>query len=291
MGKNHHYVPRVYLKRFCQNKSEKIWVFDKNKAKSFNTNIKNVASQMKFYSLRVEDVKDGISTEVIEDILSNFEGHYVEMLDSILGALYKDGHFSVKMKFQVARYILLQMLRTRSFRNSMTEVAKMEGEIYGDEPIVNQQDIALIQTQFMFNINEIDSLARALCRNTWFVGRFPAPSFYTSDTPVVYRAHTVDSGKDLNGLAAPGLELALPLNPYHLLVIFGKEGFPKMRRYDCKILEVSEGDIQYYNTMQVLQSYRTVYSYNDDFDLVRDLLKHKPDIADIDKPRLQLKTK
>ncbi len=88
MGKNHHYVPRVYLKRFSEDQrkdKEKVWVFDKKNSSSFSTNVKNVASENKFYTMRQEDMKEGVNVEVVEDTLSTFEGDYVETIDEILG--------------------------------------------------------------------------------------------------------------------------------------------------------------------------------------------------------------
>jgi hypothetical protein len=44
-----HYVPRFLLRNFCTGKKLKLWPYDKSTAKSFETNIQNVAGERDFY--------------------------------------------------------------------------------------------------------------------------------------------------------------------------------------------------------------------------------------------------
>ena len=51
--KKQHYVPRFYLSNWANEKGQ-IWVFDKSLKKSFQANIKDVASSNYFYDIPKE---------------------------------------------------------------------------------------------------------------------------------------------------------------------------------------------------------------------------------------------
>lgn len=63
-----HYVPRFPLRNFCAGEKPKIWAFDKNTGKSFETNVRNVAGERDFYDLSVGD-----ATLSLEEGLSKLE--------------------------------------------------------------------------------------------------------------------------------------------------------------------------------------------------------------------------
>ena len=50
-----HYVPQFLLRNFCAGAKPKIWAFDKNTGKSFETNVRNIAGEREFYDLSVGD--------------------------------------------------------------------------------------------------------------------------------------------------------------------------------------------------------------------------------------------
>jgi hypothetical protein len=51
----HHYVPRYYLRGFCQNFEDSIWVYDRQESRKFKANIRKIANERKFYSNSLEN--------------------------------------------------------------------------------------------------------------------------------------------------------------------------------------------------------------------------------------------
>jgi len=49
-----HYIPQYYLKGFCQESGEKIWVYDKKESKTFPVNVEKIARERGFYSQDLE---------------------------------------------------------------------------------------------------------------------------------------------------------------------------------------------------------------------------------------------
>lgn len=76
MKKNHHYVPRVYLKYFSDRKKKKheddfLWVFDGPTVAPYRKSPKNICSQKYFYSFDDDDQEPDY--ELIENYLNEIE--------------------------------------------------------------------------------------------------------------------------------------------------------------------------------------------------------------------------
>lgn len=69
---NQHYVPRVYLKNFSYQKGENFFVdvYDKEKNRYFQTNIKKICAETDLYTLK-EDTKGAQDLFIIEKIYAN----------------------------------------------------------------------------------------------------------------------------------------------------------------------------------------------------------------------------
>ena len=76
-----HYVPQFLLRNFCAGAKPKIWAFDKNTGKSFETNVRNIAGEREFYDLSVGD-----ATLSLEEGLSKLETQAGTVIDRIIGA-------------------------------------------------------------------------------------------------------------------------------------------------------------------------------------------------------------
>jgi hypothetical protein len=56
-----HYVPRAYLRGFCEKGTEMIFAYEKGSRRSFRTNIVNVAQERNYYP---KDVEKRLASEV-----------------------------------------------------------------------------------------------------------------------------------------------------------------------------------------------------------------------------------
>ena len=138
----------------------------------------------------------------------------------------------------------------------------------------------------MFSSRELDVFRNTLRVHIWMVTlNHRAPQLlYTSDTPVVLQSHNKSigpGGVPLGvGLGSPYIEIAFPLDPKHVLIMFDRVGFKEHTYLDCRCVRLDASNISYYTSLQVLRSYRQVYAPVDDFDLARDVCERFRGVRD-----------
>ena len=69
IAKVQHYVPQFLLRNFGNGKKNQLYVFDKQKARSFASNTRNIACESRFYDFQVDGEEFSI-----EPALSKIEG-------------------------------------------------------------------------------------------------------------------------------------------------------------------------------------------------------------------------
>ena len=78
-AKIQHYVPKFLLRNFGLGKKDQVWVYDKQTARSFPTNAKNVASENAFYDFEI-----GGETYSLESSLSKIESQAKPVVERIM---------------------------------------------------------------------------------------------------------------------------------------------------------------------------------------------------------------
>ena len=108
-----HYVPRFLLRNFCTGKKPKLWAYDKSTAKSFETNIQNVAGERDFYEAEIGD-----RILSLEEGLSAMESKTAAIIDRIL-AKRSIGDLSDDDRVQIAVFVAIQMRRVPNQREHL----------------------------------------------------------------------------------------------------------------------------------------------------------------------------
>jgi hypothetical protein len=299
--KTQHYVPRSYLTRFtCDGRS--LFVFDKIQGRTFQTGIANVACENYFYDLPEDDVTEiEVDPQAVEKLLAQIEGGFTRAVGALLEAVAKRKRRVIKrsQKRAMAYFLTIQLLRTRDHRNLIAESLEKMGEAlllktsdYSPDDfrvVADDEWVALFQSQFMFSPEARQSFMRALCNHIWFIGVNESEQpLYTSDSPVVRRAHYSDSLRSFSGIASPGIEIAFPLNPRCVLVLCERTAFKHFRRFDCKVMSLNQDNVTYYNSLQVYQSWRQIYCPSDKLDLAESICSEHPEICAPERNRLQV---
>ena len=115
--KRQHYVPEFYLRRFT-NDGEHIFVYDKVNNKIFNTNVSNVASEGYFYDIDWHGELSDLDPQLIEKELSRIESLFSSNIDEIIREVDERKDFSAIDLNILGNFIVIQWLRTRSFRDA-----------------------------------------------------------------------------------------------------------------------------------------------------------------------------
>jgi hypothetical protein len=294
--KKGHYVPQFYLKKFTHD-DYRLFVFDKFAKKSFPSNVRDIANEKYFYDLPEDFEDENIDPQLIEKALGVFEGDFSEWVDDALRSIKDKKRIDHKQKTHLSLFMVIQLLRTREARNFQIEMveklskALLDFAIQQERPDISPEDYqikfdpkmaSLLQAKQIFDLERIVSFAGELYKHIWLIGKNKTKQpFYTSDNPVVKYAH-----KRTLGIASEGIELAFPLTPEWVLILRERSFFREFESLDCRVIPLSDGNVTYYNSLQVIDSYRQLYCSTNNFNLAKEMCDENPEICNLDRVRI-----
>lgn len=297
-----HYVPQCYLRRFTED-GRRLFVFDKATKRSFPSNIKNVAAERYFYDIPQDDAPTGVDVQIVEKALQHIEDGYVRAVTRLLRDVHERRLIHQDDKARLAHFIMIQLFRTREFRNfyrESTEKAtkacldvalETEGPDFAPDSYqvhITEKTVWLAQVKFMFEPKRLARFVRILSNHLWFVGTNETEHpLYTSDSPVVTRAHKIAPGAPHTGLRSEGIEIAFPLTSNHILILREKTFFAQYQELDCRAMPLKPDGVRYYNHLQALRSYRHVYCESSDFGVAERICDECPEMAAPDRDRIR----
>lgn len=298
--KKQHYVQQSYLRRFSTNQKQ-IHVFDKKLNRAFASGISAVAQESHFYRLPDGLVdEDGVPVNLdpltVEKWFQTIEGDFNIDIQSLIDLAVHEP-IPAELRLSLSRSIAIQYLRTRAARNMIVDMAvqlarKITNDAitlnFGEEaleyaPKIDYSDQAagLIQIGQILDENRIDELAGILNGHVWQILNNPTGQpFYTSDNPVALHNH-FDRPKFRpgRGLASPRIEIAFPLSSQKLLSICDRGTF-NGAVIDGGAADIKSENVEFYNSLQVLDSERQIYCEGSDWFLVEDMIKESPRLTE-----------
>ena len=287
-----HFVPQLYLKNFV-GKDERIWVFDKVTAKTFVTTTRHIAVERDFYRLPELSTDLGIDPQFIEkEYLGNFENNFGRLLVDVERRLARKRSITTKQKAELALQLAVQWQRTRSQRDSYlelqekvaTELGKMKAKRAGINVDWDTTKIGvhpkfenLFHVGFLADPEVLADISRTFHAHIWtFFRNDTTIPFYTSDTPVSYRAHAVDARLGF-GIGSQSVEMVFSLSPKYLLRMLERSYFTRVSHLDGKLIVLHDPkEVDYYNCFSINNSIRQIYSPTDQFELARFMLQENP---------------
>lgn len=312
-AKVQHYVPQLLLRNFGNGKKDQVWVYDKTTDRAFPANVKNVASESRFYDFKVGD-----EAVTLEPVLEKLETKVKPIIKKILESdtLNALDHGD---KTLLSVFLSVQHTRTRTFRerwNAFPKLLREQLESRGETVAEGSQAAQLIQDfteneskaetgRFMLSAPE--QLAPHLLSKEWVLASTTRKHpFLISDNPLTLQ-NTIDRlGRGNLGFAVRGIEIYFPLSPTRALSIWcpsivelvrqeielyrkrpwssneqglgGAEG--PLALLDAiktgKPVTYSKENVENFNSLQVSHSERYVFSSTHDFDLVKEMLQSHP---------------
>jgi Protein of unknown function (DUF4238) len=290
MPSNQHYVPQFLLRPFGwgKKKSRRIWVFDKTDSSIRDLPIKDVASGDGFYDLyhadksldplmwRLETQAAPLIRRLIDQGAAHLLTHQEKCIIGFLVAVQKlrtpTQFADHARRNDVVRRILTGMGATSELLQSFPE----------DPNNVRDDYVQLIA-------NTAPTLVPHLVDKTWFLSEASNETpLWLSDNPVTL--HNVIPAPPLRGnlgLGCKGICVYLPLSPILCLNIACKETTADLAlrdiRFACTFgtggqLPLLSVNVEFHNSLQVINSERYLFSSKNDFALAISMLSDHPDL-------------
>lgn len=326
IAKNQHYVPRMLLKNFS-NEKEQIQVFNKKNNKKFYANIKKIASEKHFYNFDIN------GTELtMENLLTSIEGDAASVIDKIIKQRSL-ASVSEDEKFILSAFVSVQLVRTKEFRAMFSDTVKMFADTvnkrFGVEvdglranevdDVTSEGQLKLTTAKVILDILNNGDEPSILMSKKWLLMKAPEQrDFYISDSPVV-RNNILDHRPYGNlGLLSKGVEIYLPISSEFVLallcpdqlgeIIADKNRILAANMLSLKPIDIgdklkgiieiedkinsgnyltlTEDSFNHQNYLQVAHSLEFVYSRIGDFRLAEDIVSSDPRYRDNPKMKI-----
>ncbi|WP_161596185.1 DUF4238 domain-containing protein [Rhodanobacter glycinis] len=314
-AKIQHYVPKFHLRNFGLGKKDQLWVYDKQTARSFQTNAKNVASENRFYDFEIEG-----ETYSLESSLSQIESKTKPVIERILHEDSVSG-LGAQERATLGSFLASQFVRTKAFRMQWADLPRIlrdkvasmgssvspgsQAEALIQDPSENQIKVdttrMLLDAPLNFGPRFLDKI--------WFVAKTTNSNpFILGDNPVSLQ-NQVDMTLYGNlGLAVRGIEIYLPLSSTRALAMWCPslahqvgEAAKTINRLPPAIVsgQLKNPDgiigldsaprngssfsyepthVMNFNSLQVARSERYLFSSKNDFSLAQKMIDDHPDI-------------
>lgn len=300
-AKVQHYVPRFLLRHFGTGKKDRLHVFDKQTELNFSTNVKNVAAESRFYDFEFEG-----NDLTIEPGLELVESAAKPVIKAILdaGSLV---HLTAEQRAKLSIFFAVQFARTKWFREQFRELPKQLGEhiqrVHGPDADVSQieeylkvpDDNELAFQIARFIVRNSRELAINFTNKIWVLASTDSKHpFVIGDHPFGLQNHIDMSPRGSLGLGVEGIEIHFPLSPKHALAMWCPSLYGMFKDAEAKVGRVSSvhevlsaietgtklaytpENVLKFNSLQIMQAERFVFSSSEDFSLVRRIIAENP---------------
>jgi hypothetical protein len=297
-----HYVPQFYLRGFCSD-AGRLNCYDKVTDRAHPTSKQAAAQEPYFYEIPPGSFKDvNVPVNTVERALSVVEKAWAQLHAALIEAA-DIGRITAMLTIEYAPFLVMQWMRTRTYRDTMHELAQKSMQSLADDLVaVNfpgervtvklaDNAMAAMHAQKLFEPLMVERMADDIGRHIWVVGiNDTEHPFYTSDHPVVRRGNVMHEGRRMVGVLDPGIEFAFPLDSRHVLLILERTYFSDWRRHDNKGIALTADQVRDYNALQVMRSSQRVFCSADDFELARQVCRDHPEVRDPARPRVRIDT-
>lgn len=292
--KNQHVVPQVYLRPFASN--DTIHVLNKEDVKVFPSSIRNVGCEKYFYDIPPALLVGTSDPQVVEKTLADIDGRFAQCRDAFIGDAEQRLAFSPKTKDSLVAFLAVQWLRTQVMRQVLVSIAEATSTIPGldatlaDVLNVPPESVSYMHARNIFNPEHQKEVQAILKSHIWLLAvNYTDMLFYASDSPVVQLPHAHDALGPRRGIASGGIEIAWPLSPRHMLLLFERTHHKHLEECENRIIPLldASADVLPYNQRQVAEAYRQVFSSDGNFKVAIELLEHQPDLRNVFRPRVQ----
>lgn len=309
-----HYVPRFLLRRFGSGKKDRLHVFDKQTDAAFSRPATKLAAMNNFYdfefmgaSMTVEPVLSHVESKAGKHIANIVKNRRLSLEDPV-----ERGELTAFLAIQMVRTPAISAMHNDIFTR-MEDWLRTNGapqEFFKPDQAVGDGENAQRAMMARNIVNAPIDFGSAFIDKDWLLLQTDNKhSFLIGDHPLTMHNMVEQVGRGNLGVAVEGIELYFPLSPSLALAIWcrthremltnslqsidrlvgasNKErNWIKGRSDVLAILEALQTgeplhsnpeNVEFFNSLQIATAERFVFSSNDDFSLVKDMIRTNPE--------------
>lgn len=230
----------------------------------------------------------------IDSIISTFTMSNPKKLNTIEALSEKDMNY-------LSLYISIQLIRSKEFRKHIVEMNEKIPLLLMKKMALQKKDSQqleilnsiklkvknknyekLLHAQFLMNEEFVLQIAERLRSKIWVIAyNTSATNLITSDNPVVRYGHL-----GTHGLNSKGIEIMFPISTKLIICIRDPEFFWFDLDAHKHFVKLTKDEVEFYNSFQVLQSYRYVFGKTKEFQSVSEIMKRRPELKDVDREKI-----
>lgn len=315
IAKIQHYVPQFVLKNFSSGKKPQVFVYDKHTRKTFKSHVKNVASENGFYDLNFEG-----RDLTIEPALSDIESNAAPLLKKITKeeslAWLSPEERSFLSYFFAIQFVRTKQHRImwENLTEGLVGALRTKGLNQEDLEGYSVQTEEEIKFAGIQSVLKSDEYAVHFHDKCWILLKTTKENpFYISDNPICFQNMNDFGFRGNIGLSVKGIEIYFPINSNLAIAMYCKSieeeirsGYkiyqkllfsnPILAAQQIKdpvgleqiVAGITEGkvvpskpeNVININSLQVRYSSRFVFSTENKFSLVEEMLRDNPELKD-----------
>ena len=299
-----HWVPQSYLKRFSPDQAH-IWLLDKPTGRIAYASIRDVAQRKYFNDGFLRDERGALTAEIPEGWVEQQFGKWETALSDMTRVALRvaqGGGADLDERRTMAICVAVQLTRTAAFRKRLA--SGVLGSLEADANAFLAEKMpefakefratlsfppewsAALHHRYVWESGDIPLIAVDLFHYIWRIGvNVTATPLCTSDTPVVNfvhdpfardLSHAAGNGEDdivrrivVGDRPIYGVEIIFPLTPKVALLMYHPAYFTKMHSVQGRRMLLRESQVLHYNSLQLLECDRQLFSVVDNFDAIR----------------------
>jgi len=306
-----HYVPQLLLRGFASGRRNPLYVFDKRTGQSFRSSVRNAGCERGFYDPRSQSAVN------VDEWMKQAEAE----AGSLVVDIRRQGNLrnlTQSDREWLAAFVAIQMVRTRRQLTAQDDLARTLASALRERgmdpssiPGFDEFDGDKLRAEFLGGIQSL-SLKVFPYLNEKSIVLFAsdrANPCWISDHPAV-RYNSLNPGDGVCGtlgVANTGVEIYLPIGSQSVLGFLCtsiEEYFRKARKLfpaasaPAAVEEMLNGisagepiraepvNVMFFNSLQVAQSERYLFSEHDNFELALQMLRDNPRFKEGPKPQV-----
>lgn len=270
--RRHHYVPRFYLARFCDQRGQ-LAAYDRTTRKLISGRAERLGFERDLY--RLPD-NAGLPKYFLEEVFGELESQAASAIERVV----QSGVVTEADRRTLATYLTLQILRTPHTIRAVTDMAAWSASIEMQIELgrkLDRGDLDVEQRRMAENaLRQLEDgtlrivpaeksrvglvlaafeqmLVQVLRDWTWLVVLLDRPRLLTSDNPVVLLGEPDPGSPATNLGVATALEIWLPLDPRRALVLSRDQSLTS------PLIGLSDAHVRSINLRLALESTRWIF--------------------------------